>query len=83
VDERLAACAQVAGPVTSTYRWQGAVERAVEWYCHCKTTRARWPALRRRIVALHPYAVPEIVLVAARASAEYGRWVAEAVSGER
>ncbi len=33
VEERLAACAQVQGPIASVYRWQGAVERATEWYC--------------------------------------------------
>ena len=49
VEERLAACVQVAGPIISTYRWQGAVERATEWYCHCKTTRARYPALEARL----------------------------------
>ena len=48
VEERWAACAQVVGPVESTYRWQGEVERATEWYCHLKTTLARAPGLRGR-----------------------------------
>ena len=43
VEERWAACAQVVGPVESTYRWRGEVERATEWYCHLKT---RWTAPR-------------------------------------
>src|SRR5688500_5362169 len=48
VEERLAACAQVLGPVSSTYRWQGATERASECYCHLKTTLDRFPALEAR-----------------------------------
>ena len=39
VDLRLAACAQVSGPITSTYRWQGQIENAEEWLCTAKTTR--------------------------------------------
>lgn len=63
VAERLAACAQVSGPLQSTYRWQGAVETAAEWYCHLKTTGPRVPALVARIAELHPYDVPEVVAV--------------------
>ena len=81
IRERLAACAQVHGPIASIYRWKGKVESAREWRCDLKTTPRRWPALRRRISALHPYEVPEIVMVSARASSAYARWVAEAVNG--
>ena len=63
VEERLAACGQVAGPVESVYRWQGRVERATEWYCHLKTTLATAPGLRQRIRDLHPYETPEIIAV--------------------
>ena len=80
VDERLAACAQVSGPIESTYRWQGKVERATEWYCHMKTTVARAPDLQARIRELHPYDVPEIVVVAlAAGDGEYVRWIGEEV----
>ena len=37
VESRLAACVQVLGPVTSTYRWKGAIETATEWQCWAKT----------------------------------------------
>lgn len=67
VDERLAACAQVSGPVHSTYRWQGRVEAAEEWLCHLKTTGTRYPALERRLKALHPYDNPEILAFAVTA----------------
>lgn len=65
------------GPLTSTYRWQGAVETAAEWYCHLKTTAERWPALEARLRALHPYDVPEIVaLPIVAGSRAYLDWIA-------
>ena len=63
VTERLAACAQVSGPISSTYRWQDQIERSEEWYCHLKTTDQRLPALQQRIRELHPYEVPELIAV--------------------
>jgi len=80
VDERLAACAQVLGPLTSYYRWQGRIESATEWYCHLKTTAELYPALESRLKALHSYETPEIVAVPAeRSSPAYTAWVAESV----
>jgi periplasmic divalent cation tolerance protein len=61
VEERLAACVTVLGAARSTYRWQGAVESADELPLLLKTTAARWPALRERLRALHPYEVPEML----------------------
>ena len=81
VEERLAACAQVVGPVSSVYRWQGEVETAAEWYCHLKTTATRVPLLLARIRELHPYETPEIIAVAVReGDAGYLRWIEESVS---
>jgi periplasmic divalent cation tolerance protein len=81
VEERLAACAQVVGPVSSVYWWQGEVESAGEWYCHLKTTSARVPALIGRIRELHPYDTPEIVaLPVVEGDAAYLRWIAESVA---
>jgi periplasmic divalent cation tolerance protein len=83
VEERLAACAQVLGPVSSTYHWQGLTEHATECYCHLKTTRARLPALQARIRQLHPYEVPEIIaLPIVGGDADYLRWIEQAVSRE-
>lgn len=79
VTARLAACAQVVGPVASTYRWRGSVERAEEWYCHLKTTRGRLGAVIDAIRARHSYELPEIVAVPLDGSEEYLRWIAENV----
>lgn len=84
IEEHLAACAQVIGPVASTYRWQGRVERATEWYCHLKTTTVRVPDLQARIRELHPYEVPEIIAVPIlQGNSAYLKWIQETVEGER
>jgi periplasmic divalent cation tolerance protein len=81
VEERLAACAQVVGPVASVYWWQGEVETAGEWYCHLKTTAARVDALIARVRELHPYETPEIVaLPVTEGDPAYLRWIASSVA---
>ncbi len=75
VEEKVAACVQVLGPIESTYRWEGAIERAEEWYCRCKAPSEKRDALMTRIKELHPYEVPEIVAVEASAvAAGYLAW---------
>ena len=77
VERRLAACAQVHGPIASTYHWEGRIEHAAEWYCHLKTTRARVANLEARVRELHSYRNPEIIaLPIVAGSAEYLRWIA-------
>lgn len=76
VEEKLAACVQILGPMTSVYRWQGSVERAEEWLCLCKTTRACYPALEEKLRALHSYETPEIIaLPITEGSRGYLEWL--------
>jgi periplasmic divalent cation tolerance protein len=76
VELRLAACGQVIGPVTSTYRWEGKVERTEEWLCLLKTTRARFPELRRHVLRTHSYRIPEIIATAiATGAIDYLDWI--------
>ena len=83
VAERLAACAQVLGPVSSTYRWKGNSEHAEEWYCHLKTTVERLAELQKRIRELHPYEVPEVIAVPiSHGDEQYLAWVREAVKDQ-
>jgi periplasmic divalent cation tolerance protein len=78
VDERLAACVNLFPPMTSVYRWRGAVEQESERQLVIKTSRERLPALRSRLLALHPYDLPEFVVVeAAAVSDAYLAWVRE------
>jgi periplasmic divalent cation tolerance protein len=83
VDEQLAACVNVHGPMVSTYRWKGRVEREAERQLVIKTTRDRLSDLEARLRALHPYELPEFVVIAANGSEAYVNWMAEATSGAR
>jgi periplasmic divalent cation tolerance protein len=77
VEERLAACGNVVPGVRSIYRWEGKVQDDAEALLVLKTTRARFEALRERVLALHPYAVPEVLaLPVADGSAPYLAWIA-------
>ncbi|RSS79814.1 divalent-cation tolerance protein CutA [Streptomyces sp. WAC06614] len=81
VAERLAACAQISSPVTSVYRWQGAVETAQEWQVLFKTTVDRYPLLEAWLLAEHPYDTPEIIATpVVLGSADYLTWVAAEVT---
>jgi len=79
VEERLAACVNVHGPMTSTYRWKGAVERDAERQVVIKTTRARLADVDARLRALHPYELPEFVVLDGTAGMAYDAWVNESV----
>jgi periplasmic divalent cation tolerance protein len=78
VEDRLAACANVIGPIRSIYRWRGAVEEAAEHLLLLKARAADVPALDARVRALHSYEVPEVIaLPVAAGSAAYLAWLAE------
>lgn len=77
VDERLAACVTAVPGARSTYRWQGRVESAGETLLMIKTTSERLEAVTGRIVALHPYELPEVLAVeAAGGLPPYLDWIA-------
>ena len=76
VDQALAACVQIDGPVTSHYRWAGKVEQASEFRLMIKTSQKAWPALHEKLASLHPYEEPQIIMLAiSDASDGYRDWV--------
>ena len=80
VAARLAACAQLAGPMISVYWWHDAVTSATEWQIVFKTTAESYPALAAFLRAHHPYDVPEILcLPISGGDATYLAWLAEQV----
>jgi periplasmic divalent cation tolerance protein len=84
VEEKLAACVNVLPPMTSIYRWQGGIERSIERQLIIKTTRSALPSLRTRFVELHPYELPEFIVIdVTSGSAEYLAWVAQEVSAHQ
>ncbi len=63
VEKRLAACAQLIGPITSVYWWKGEIQENQEWLVVLKSSRALFGDLQAAVTALHPYDVPEILAI--------------------
>ncbi len=84
VNERLAACVNVLGPMQSVYRWKGIVEEAAERQVIIKTASARVAALQRRIAELHPSDVPEFLVLGIEEGSEpYLAWLTSSLRLER
>jgi periplasmic divalent cation tolerance protein len=80
VAERLAACANLIPAITSTYRWQGRVERAAEALLILKTREELVGPLQARVRALHTYTVPEVIACRIVAGLpDYLRWIDDSV----
>jgi periplasmic divalent cation tolerance protein len=76
VEARLAACAQVVGPIESVYRWEGSLETATEWQLWFKTTDERYAELAAHLGERHSYDVPEILRLPVEAgAAAYLNWI--------
>lgn len=79
LDERLAACVTIGGPIRSVYRWQGRLADDREWQLVIKTRAALFDALADRVRALHSYDVPEIIgLPVTAGSPTYLEWLDDA-----
>ncbi|GGX86433.1 divalent-cation tolerance protein CutA [Streptomyces fructofermentans] len=82
VEARVAACAQISGPVTSVYRWKGGIETAQEWQVLFKTTGTRYAELEAHLRAAHDYDTPEIIATpVVRGSAAYLEWLEKETAG--
>jgi periplasmic divalent cation tolerance protein len=76
VMERLAACVNVVGPITSIYHWEGRVERCQELLLIIKTRAALFDQLEARVKSLHSYQNPEVIAVPIGAgTAAYLDWL--------
>jgi periplasmic divalent cation tolerance protein len=81
VEQRLAACVNAVGEVTSTYRWQGRVQRDQETLLVIKTTAARFAAVEQAIRANSKYEMPEVLAIpVADGSSAYLDWIRESVA---
>lgn len=80
VEERLIACGNLVPGVESIYRWKGEVETANEVFAVLKTEVSRYVTMEKRLRELHPYEVPECVMVRiADGFPDYLRWVTESL----
>ncbi|MFE6281596.1 divalent-cation tolerance protein CutA [Streptomyces sp. NPDC057877] len=81
VAAKLAACAQVEGPITSVYRWEGEVRADQEWRVLYKTTTERYRELEAHIKSVHDYDTPEIIATpVTHGSDAYLAWVSAETS---
>ena len=80
VEERLIACGNLVPGVESIYRWKGEVESTGEVFAVLKTEQDRYTALEGRLKELHPYEVPECIMLRVRDGLPgYLQWVTECV----
>jgi periplasmic divalent cation tolerance protein len=82
VERQLAACVQIIGPIASIYRWRDKLENSTEWLCLIKSRQVVLDKLEAAIQELHPYEVPEILVLPADVGNHgYLRWLQESVPG--
>lgn len=80
--ERLAACVNVSPAVESVYWWEGKMDHSMEYVLVMKTTEEKVEALRERLGTLHPYELPEFVVLSVENGSEaYLNWIRESVRG--
>jgi periplasmic divalent cation tolerance protein len=80
VGEELAACVNQLLGMRSTYRWQGKIQRDSEVLLVIKTLASQVEAVERRVIALHPYELPEfVVLPVSTGSVRYLDWIRQNV----
>ena len=80
VDARLAACVNIVPGVTSVYRWKNEMEEDTECLALLKTTVHNISNLRTRFLELHPYDIPEFVVLNVESGAKaYLRWIGESL----
>jgi periplasmic divalent cation tolerance protein len=78
VERHLAACVQVVPGVRSWYRWKGSLEASEEVRLEIKTGSESLPGLEEALAELHPYEVPELLVVPViGGSPAYLSWVRE------
>ena len=81
IEEHLAACVSVIGSLHSVYRWKDAIDDAREQQLLIKTDASVVEALERRLATLHPYDVPEFLVLDVSGGGEaYLRWVRQSIA---
>jgi periplasmic divalent cation tolerance protein len=78
LEKRLVACAQISGPVSSSYWWQGKIVSSAEYLLEMKSNESLYQELEQLVRELHPYETPEIIAtVITHLSEDYRQWLAK------
>jgi periplasmic divalent cation tolerance protein len=84
VDERLAACVNIVGPIRSIYRWREAIEDEREFLLLIKSRATLYIKVEKRIRELHSYEVAEVISTTIdRGSPPYVKWMLETTGPRR
>lgn len=82
VEQSLAACVQLSGPILSLFNWNDQVYQEEEWQMFIKTTKENIPKIKHWIDSNHPYEEPELLfLEVCDGAASYMKWVADQCGG--
>ena len=82
LEQRIAACVNVAASVASIYTWEGETCSDEEVLLVIKTTASAFDKLAAVVRGVHPYEVPEIIaLPVVAGSQDYLDWIDEVVEG--
>ncbi|MGB2905609.1 MAG: divalent-cation tolerance protein CutA [Candidatus Aminicenantaceae bacterium] len=83
LEERLAACVNISGPLESLYWWEGKIQQDQEHLLVIKTRTELFPRLEEAVQGLHPYDVPEIIaLPIEQGSSSYLEWIESETQNE-
>jgi periplasmic divalent cation tolerance protein len=83
IGDRLAACCQIIGPITSIYRWKDDIEQTTEWMCLIKTKEEQFENVEAAIKEIHHYDQPEIISTKIdKGSSGYLEWISVNSSGD-
>ena len=78
LENSLAACVQIDGPIRSHYRWQGQLHCDQEYRLMIKSSIRVWQTLKEKLIEAHPYEEPQIVMIPISDAADgYRNWVLE------
>jgi periplasmic divalent cation tolerance protein len=83
LDERLIACANIVGPVSSLFWWEGKIDEASEFLVIMKSRKDLFKRLSERVKETHSYEVPEVLeLPITEGLPSYLEWVSASLQGE-
>jgi len=78
VEAKLAACAQVSGPIRSIYVWEGKKESALEWVCCLKSREFLFGELVEAVRKIHSYQCPQIIAIPIlNMNDDYQQWMTD------
>lgn len=81
VENRLAACCQISGPITSWYTWKGELISRDEWVCSIKSVENLYLRIEKTILEVHHYDLPQVMCVEISQTSEaFDEWVRSSTS---